>query len=70
MAAATILDMKNFRISLAEKVQGRYALGLYRAKLPNFVKIRQSVVGYRDFSTFQDSGRRHFGFLNFGNFIG
>ena len=51
-------------ISLDDRVGGRCII------MPNFVKIRQSIARYHDFSIIQDGGCRHDGYLNFLNFIG
>jgi len=32
--------------------------------MPNFIKIRQSVAGYRNFLSFQNGSRHHLDFLN------
>jgi len=58
MAAAAILDFRNFKFSTV----GRRSRGSNYVTMPNFVEIAQTRPRYRDFSIFQDGGRRHLGF--------
>ena len=67
MAAAAILDFQNLKFLTFGKVK--------RVKLRNYAKYCRNRLlepwpRDRDFSNFQDGGRRHVGFLKFQIFNG
>ena len=60
MAAAVILDFRNFNFSRSDRSRGSNC-----TSVPNCVKIGWSAAEIWRFLIFQDGGRRHFGFRNF-----
>jgi len=65
MAAAVILDLRNFTFSTVERSRGTKCV-----IMPNFVEIAVTAAEIWCFWIFQDGGRRHLGFLTFRIFNG
>ena len=61
MAAAAIVDFKNFQIFNGRNVQEGLTASLCQISM----KPLQPQPRYRDFSIFQDGGRHHLGFSKF-----